>query len=456
MDIKKPDIGVILEKLSFLKNNLALLVPIVLVVVAGLLFIPTALFHKSLIKKTQSESVSKGSTLDSMSRNGIVPKDQFEVEQQNLKTLAQDANEIKRLNSQCLQRSLLSYRIFPAPTDMSSQKYEDFGRAFCEGILDMVQNVKGTVSPSETELGMQAGGMGMTGRNGMRNDPRMALGRDATGRDAAETEEELLKQSLAIEDAICSDKAMAGLVYVLPADIVGYDFWSSYAYNTSAEEAIKTCWTWQHGYWIVEDVFQTIAQCNNAAGNVFDAPVKRLMSLKYEQHYSGDDASDGGRGTGRGVMRPGQSPRSMDRRNAGGGGRQNIPMFVETGSQAIATPVSARYSNEDYNIVHFNVVVVVEAAYQVEFMKALCSAKTHKFYGFKGDQPEQTFQHNQITILASEINPVVRNDMAHSYYRYGEDAVIELSLTCEYLLPVEAYAELIPEVLKPVTDEAQF
>ena len=54
MDIKKPDMRVVLEKLSFLRDNLALMVPIVLVFVAALLFIPTILFSKGLQKRIRS------------------------------------------------------------------------------------------------------------------------------------------------------------------------------------------------------------------------------------------------------------------------------------------------------------------------------------------------------------------------------------------------------------------
>ncbi|MCF7972873.1 MAG: hypothetical protein K9N55_03560 [Phycisphaerae bacterium] len=463
MDIKKPDLSVILEKLGFLRNNLALLVPIVLVVVAGLLFIPTTLFSRSLDKKIQSESVSKGDRLDRLMQNGVVAEDQYLTVKQELEGNAQDANEMKRLNKECVERSLLSYRIFPKPKDMASQKYEDFANAFCGGILDMIRGSKGTVPPTPEDLGMDAGMMGlgaggsggmgrnlygrgaegMMGRGGMTGRDTMMRGGAGVGVGAME---DFAKQARDIQDAVCSDKALSGAVYITPADISGYDFWSTYVYNTGRDEAIKTCWIWQHGYWIVEDVFQTLAQCNQGSDTVFSSPVKRLVSLKYEQDLSLDMA--GGRGMGRG-MDMGYPMRSM----GGGFQNQNMPKFVKTGSQSLATPPTARYTNDEYNIIHFNVSVVVEASYQVEFMKALCSEKKHTFTGFDGDQPEQTFKHNQITILAIQTKPVVRKDMTHIFYRYGEDAVVELSLTCEYLLPKAGYADLVPEVLKESTEE---
>ncbi|MCP4453692.1 MAG: hypothetical protein GY809_19705, partial [Planctomycetes bacterium] len=282
-------------------------------------------------------------------------------------------------------------------------------------------------------------------------DMQMMMGRGG-GRGGGMMED-YSKQAREIEDAICLDKAIAGSVYITPSDIVGYEHWSTYVYNTGRDEAIKSCWYWQHGYWIVEDIFQTLAQCNQGSDSVPSSPVKRLVALRYEQDMAGGMGM-GGRG---GMMsREGYGSPMMGMMGGGMGGMQkNMPQFLKTGSQALATPCSARYSNEEFNIIHFNVSVVVEASYQVAFMKALCSAKTHTFSGFKGNESEQTFKHNQITILANQVKPVVRKDMTHSYYRYGEDAVVELSLTCEYLLPINGYAELIPEVLAVSEESTQ-
>ncbi len=68
------------------------------------------------------------------------------------------------------------------------------------------------------------------------------------------------------------------------------------------------------------------------------------------------------------------------------------------------------------------------------FMNELCKAKQHKFKGYFGKGQEQTFKHNQITILDSEINSINREDIVHDLYRYGSDAVVQLDLTCEYIL----------------------
>jgi hypothetical protein len=81
-------------------------------------------------------------------------------------------------------------------------------------------------------------------------------------------------------------------------------------------------------------------------------------------------------------------------------------------------------------------------------MQELCRAKTHKFRGWFGDQPEQTYKHNQISILESEIAPVDREDFEHSSFQYGEGEVVSVSLICEYVFLVSAYDKLMPKEVR--------
>jgi len=83
------------------------------------------------------------------------------------------------------------------------------------------------------------------------------------------------------------------------------------------------------------------------------------------------------------------------------------------------------------------------------FMKALSSGKKHQFKGYpKGQDPPQSFEHNQITILESKMAAPSLNDMSHRYYRYGQDNVVELDLVCEYVFNKKAYELIKPESVK--------
>jgi hypothetical protein len=114
----------------------------------------------------------------------------------------------------------------------------------------------------------------------------------------------------------------------------------------------------------------------------------------------------------------------------------------------LAEPCTGRFSNEDIDVIHFNVIVVVSTKAIFPYMQELCSAKEHKFRGFTGKEQERSFRHNQISILEERIVPVEQEDRSHELYRYGGDAVVELDLVCEYILNKKGYEAIKPESIK--------
>jgi hypothetical protein len=101
------------------------------------------------------------------------------------------------------------------------------------------------------------------------------------------------------------------------------------------------------------------------------------------------------------------------------------------------------------DVVQFNVKLVVDATQVNSFMEQLCTAKPHTFRGFYGDQPEQTYEHNQITILETNVSQVEKDGYTHYFYRYGDKPVVELDLICEYVFPrTPAFLEIIPKQVK--------
>jgi hypothetical protein len=82
------------------------------------------------------------------------------------------------------------------------------------------------------------------------------------------------------------------------------------------------------------------------------------------------------------------------------------------------------------------------------FMSELCSAKEHTFRGYDGEQAPQTFMHNQITILESTLKSINPDDREHELYRYGDDAVMQLDLVCEYVFYKAGYDPFKPSSIK--------
>jgi hypothetical protein len=236
-----------------------------------------------------------------------------------------------------------------------------------------------------------------------------------------------------IVEEVCADKARSAKVYANPVDIGGYAYWSDWKFE-KLDKAIKDAWYWQIAYWIIEDITATIGQMNKDSENVLTAPVKRIMSAQFTQSR-----------TGRSML--GRGRRMM-----------NVPKDKQTPTYATGvrnamtgTPCTGRFTDGVQDIMQFEVRVIVRSADAMRYVQELCSAKTHKFRGWLGDQPEQTYKHNQISILESQIAPVDREDFDHSSFQYGEDEVVDVDLVCEYALVRAAYASLIPkEVLDDI------
>jgi hypothetical protein len=229
-----------------------------------------------------------------------------------------------------------------------------------------------------------------------------------------------------ITDVICQARAESASVYAKAADLAGYDFWAEYEY-IGRGTAINDCWYWQLAYWMTEDVIDTIGALNSGSNSVFTSPVKRLLGVS----FAGD------------VM--GGAKKASDTIG---------PAYVLELGEGLAEPCTGRFTDDDIDVVHFNVVVVVSAKAVLPFMEELCSAKEHKFRGYFGEQQEQVFKHNQITVLESDIGPVNRENTSHLLYRYGEDAVVELDLVCEYVFNKNGYDEIKPESIKKASKSA--
>jgi hypothetical protein len=172
---------------------------------------------------------------------------------------------------------------------------------------------------------------------------------------------------------------------------------------------------------------------NKSADNVLHTPVKRVMNVLFTQSRMGRTM------IGRGRRRP------MAAKD------QEAPTYVTGVKNAMTgTPCTGRFSNpdSDYDVMQFEVRVVAQASEVMHFMQELCSAKTHQFRGWYGDQPPQTYKHNQITILESSVTPVDREDFDHGSFEYGPDEVVDVDLICEYLFDVKAYDSIMPKEVK--------
>jgi hypothetical protein len=447
-----PSFKGILQKLSVFKNNLSLLVPVIIALVSVLLFVPTQLMSSKLKNQVEEESITNGIKKVENLEKTAVSREQYEKEAERQKAHAEDANEIAKLALQTTQRDLLSYVLFPAPdaNGFSGLIFQHFGQQFRSGIDKLIISVNGRDCPTDAEIerGLEESssrnlsrGMGFSSRSAPRDLAGGLYGGGLYGGGPTM----LGNINRMIIDQMCEARARTISVYASPLDISSYEYWKEYKYDVKQEEALKDCWYHQLAYWIIEDIFSTIKSINSDYDNVLKAPVKRFMGISFTM---GLKRPRGGGGRGGGVFR------SVGRRRAQTTKQEEAdrPVYVRTAQDGLSESCTGRYCSEDIDVTHFNFSVIVDTKSVLPFMKELCSAKEHQFRGYpdpnKPDQtfqPVQTFKHNQITILESKIGSIDLNNMAHRYYRYGDETVVTLDLICEYIFNVESYKSLIPE-----------
>lgn len=449
-----PNFKDVLQKLSVFKNNLSLLVPVIIALVSVLLFIPTQLMSSKLKEQVEQESINNGLKKVKSLETRAVSSLQYEMEAERQNAHAADANEVVRLARQTTQRELLSYDIFPAPdpNNFSGLIFQKFGESYRGGIDNIISEIRARDCPTDAEIqrGLENSSSSSRFRGGGLSS-MMPMSRGYSGMDLYGSGGSMMMGNInrMIIDEMCKARAKTISVYINPIDVAGYEYWKDYKYDIKQEDAIEDCFYHQLAYWIIEDIFSTIKSMNSDYDNVMDAPVKRFMGISFTMGLK----AAGGRGSA-GVFRPvrGMGGRTQTQNKTAEADR---PRYVRDKSDGLSESCTGRYCSkeegtEGVDVTHFNFSVIVSTKSVLPFMKELCSVKEHQFRGYPDpNQPVQTFKHNQITILESKMGSINPNDMTHRYYRYGDDPVVSLDLVCEYIFDIEGYAKIIP---KPVMD----
>ena len=254
-------IGGALKKLSFLRTYSMLLLPLGIVIAAAAVFTTALLMGKSFRAKAEKQSIPIGREIDSR-LNKTISTGQVEAERQYQQQLEQDANKIEQMAMESSQRELLDYGIFPEPKEVTSNLFTEFGRTFCTKIEESIKRLNGGDCPTNEEI-------------------RTSVAKAVTVlRTSAISEPGTQSNSERITEELCMQRARILTVYINPADIAGYTFWMDYKYS-KPEEALKDCWAWQIGYWITEDVLDTVGKINEGSHSVLDSPVKRIIYIGF-------------------------------------------------------------------------------------------------------------------------------------------------------------------------------
>ncbi len=446
-----PNFKDILRKLNVFRNK-SLLIPIIIALISLLLLIPTQLMSSGLKERVQKESITDGYNKVKHLLINSVSDELLKKEKDQLEIRAKDANEIELLAIQTTQRQLLSNNIFDVndPNDLPGLIFLQFGKQYYDGIDKMIADAKAGDCPTEAELnreidksGVKNRGTGMTGmydsRNIMTTRPGGSTRSSSRGGRNLQRGMRLMSElEMVVINQLCKKRAEEISFYVTPIQLSGYTFWKEYDINVQKAEAVEDCWYYQLAYWVIEDVFDSIVSMNSGYENTLSAPVKRLVRLGFSMD------------SGMSFMRRGGLRGGSSRNTTGNKTNENDdrPVYVLSSDKKtmLSETCTGRYSNDDIDVIHFNVVCIVSTKDIMSFMKELCSLKEHQYIDESGQT--NTYKHNQITIIESKFYSVDREDTDNSYYVYGDGGVVELDLVCEYTFKKEGYEDLKPELVK--------
>jgi hypothetical protein len=425
MDMSKFKVS--LEGLNFLKSYSSLLWPIIIGLAAVVFLILSPLMGGKLEKRISKESISTGKEIKYLSEEAVSAR-QSDEEKKYQDAYENDANQIAALAEQSSRRELLSYNIFPEPKDTSSLIFDEFSERFLDGLDELLVEINAKDCPTDAELERavnSSSALNSRTRRGRSRRGRMFGVRRGRSSQLNEVDDMIVAE-------LCRARAESASVYGNSADLSGYGFWEVFEY-TGMDKAVEECWYWQLGYWIIEDVIDTIGATNSGSESVLTSPVKRLIHVSFIKSARSFSSRSRGR----------------RRRQAGGAGtRLDRPSYVLSIRDGFTEPCTDRLCSDDIDVVHFTLSVLVRTKDVPLFMQQFCSSKEHKFRGFSGNEPEGTFTHNQITILEYDISPINRSSEEHKLYEYGEDALVKLDLICEYIFDRKGYDEIKPEAIK--------
>ncbi|MDD5010836.1 MAG: hypothetical protein PHQ00_01800 [Phycisphaerae bacterium] len=388
---------------KILKKNISIIIPVLITVVAVLVFIPVTIMRGKISAKL-GESIKLGKEVDSALRANISAK-QYEAVKIFEDMHEADANEIEKLARQTSQRELLSYKIFPEPNETSIQIFNEFRLAYVTAFAGLAKDMKALDAPTDMEIRKEAGPI----------DVSAAL----AGRGSSDGTKEETEEGRIIE-LLCRRRSEETPVYANPKAFSGYAVWDSWEYR-GIEDALNKCWYSQLAYWIHKDVVGTINAMNEGSASTTNSSVKRLLGVRFARSDAASFTLDN----------------SLE-----------LPVYVIDAKNGLYQNWTGRKCDDQIDVVHFSLAVIIRADDILKFMNELCSGKEHYFSGYKGDQEPEKYKHNQITILQNRVEPVDRGLPEHRRYFYGNDAVVLLNLVCEYVFNRSGYDQIKPKYVQ--------
>ena len=357
----------------------------------------------------------------------LVYENELEQLEQNAKLARDDQEAVLALVQATTERSLLSQDVFPRPRDRitTNSLYKQFAENYTGFLTQLRQMIGAGERPTQTEQdtaleqltrsdGASANWASSTinpaGRSGR-------FGGTASATDL---------QSLRLIVELRQRKAKSMKVYAPSEAFCCYTYWRGQPEAASMKKMIKESWFTQLAAWIQEDVALAIMQMNAESPNVLTSPIKRLMAVQFSGQTPTGQAT-------RAVSS--STPSRMTRTE--GEASELLPEYYDEAAAAgdIKKAYTGRLGNDLIDVVHFDVIVVMEDSRIGDFINALQGPK----YTSRENYPRA-----QITVLGLNVESIDLESHAADGYYYGPGALKRVLLPCEYFFFKKGYQRFKP------------
>ena len=350
---------------------------------------------------------------------------------QNAELAEADLAKVLALVQDTSKRPLLSQDVFPRPKDAYSAGY--LYKKFAENYTNFVDQLRLSMGAGErpTEAERDAAieqlvksAAGGAGRSTTWNTTNLFDKGGAYGRRLSSEQRQMRK----LIEELRRHKAENMKVYA-PADaFCCYTYWRGQP-ELEMEAMIKESWLTQLATWIQEDVAQAITQMNAESGNVLTSPVKRLVAVR----FAGESP------TGQATRVVGKSASPSRLAADQGEGSEALPAYYdEAAAESEYTKAyTGRLSDELIDVVHFDVIVVMEDSRISDFINALQGPKV---------TGAGNYLRAQITVLGLTAQAVDLDSHAKDGYYYGSGALKRVVLPCEYFFFKKGYEPYKPSL----------
>lgn len=364
------------------------------------------------------------STATGLSRS-IVPTAEVELYQAKVGQIEQEVQVFEQLAEQTTARPLISYDVFPKPRSQNFIIiYNEFGQQYVRMIDQLLASMRAGQPPSELEVARR-------------------IEEIKEGAGSAGPSQDLNKQ---IENLIRDFRIQRSntiQIYASGGSFFGYDLWRFIQTNQSDPANLaKDSWATQLAYWIQEDVVQAIAQVNSGSESVDQSKVKRLIEVSF-----GGGRAASSFDTTQAVGTSGRTNSGLVRRRGPTAAIQ-VPQYLVDQSGNLTGRITdswtGRISDDQIDVVQFELGVVMDVAYLNEFISALQSEKFTLQNKPDGTRVKTGIR-NQITVLQFLQESVDRQVELEAGYYFGSGAVGVIRFVCEYFFYKSAYEDLKPE-----------